>query len=69
MLAELANDPGQRARLGAAAALDVRARFAHPRLLGEVQALYDCLLAGGRAQAAAASAPITAMTDSTAQPR
>jgi glycosyltransferase involved in cell wall biosynthesis len=47
VLGELAHDPDQRARLGAAAALDVRARFARPRLLEEVQALYDRLLAGG----------------------
>jgi glycosyltransferase involved in cell wall biosynthesis len=45
VLAELAGDPGQGARLGAAAAVDVRARFARPRLLDEVQALYDRLLA------------------------
>ena len=32
------------ARLGAAAAVDVRGRFARPRLLDEVQALYDRLL-------------------------
>jgi D-inositol-3-phosphate glycosyltransferase len=44
VLAELAADPGQRARLGAAAAVDVRGRFARPRLLDEVQALYDRLL-------------------------
>jgi glycosyltransferase involved in cell wall biosynthesis len=45
VLAELAGDPGQGARLGAAAAVDVRARFARSRLLDEVQALYDRLLA------------------------
>jgi glycosyltransferase involved in cell wall biosynthesis len=45
VLAELASDPGQGARLGAAAAVDVHARFALPRLLDEVQALYDRLLA------------------------
>lgn len=45
VLAELAADPGQAARLGAAAAVDVRARFGCPRLLAEVQALYDRLLA------------------------
>jgi glycosyltransferase involved in cell wall biosynthesis len=44
VLAELAADPGQAARLGAAAAIDVRARFGCPRLLDEVQALYDRLL-------------------------
>jgi glycosyltransferase involved in cell wall biosynthesis len=47
VLGELAADPAQRERLGAAAAADVRARFARPRLLAEVQALYDRLLAGG----------------------
>jgi glycosyltransferase involved in cell wall biosynthesis len=47
VLAELAGDAGQRARLGAAAALDVRARFARQRLLDDVQALYDRLLADG----------------------
>jgi glycosyltransferase involved in cell wall biosynthesis len=46
VLGELAGDPAQRERLGAAAASDVRARFARPRLLGEVQALYDRLLSG-----------------------
>jgi glycosyltransferase involved in cell wall biosynthesis len=46
VLAELAGDAGQRARLGAAAAVDVSARFARPRLLAEVQALYDRLLDG-----------------------
>ena len=46
VLAELAADAGQRARLGAAAAVDVSARFARPRLLAEVQALYDRLLDG-----------------------
>jgi glycosyltransferase involved in cell wall biosynthesis len=46
VLAELAADPGQRARLGGRAAIDVRTRFARPRLLEEVQALYDRLLAG-----------------------
>jgi glycosyltransferase involved in cell wall biosynthesis len=45
VLAELAADPDQGARLGAAAAVDVRARFARQRLLDEVQALYDRLLA------------------------
>jgi glycosyltransferase involved in cell wall biosynthesis len=44
-LAELAVDPERRARLGAAAAADVRARFAPERLLERVQALYDRLLA------------------------
>jgi glycosyltransferase involved in cell wall biosynthesis len=45
VLAELAADPAQAARLGAAAAVDVRARFGRARLLDEVQALYDRLLA------------------------
>jgi glycosyltransferase involved in cell wall biosynthesis len=45
VLAELAGDAAQGARLGAAAAVDVPARFARPRLLDEVQALYDRLLA------------------------
>jgi hypothetical protein len=45
-LGRLASDPAQRARLGGAAAIDVRTRFARPRLLDEVQALYDRLLAG-----------------------
>jgi glycosyltransferase involved in cell wall biosynthesis len=44
VVAELAGDPAQRDRLGAAAAADVRARFAGPRLLDGVQALYDRLL-------------------------
>jgi glycosyltransferase involved in cell wall biosynthesis len=44
VLAELTDDSAQRARLGAAAAADVRARLARERLLAEVQALYDRLL-------------------------
>jgi glycosyltransferase involved in cell wall biosynthesis len=44
VLAELAAAPEERARLGEAAAADVRARFSRPRLLDEVQALYDRLL-------------------------
>jgi hypothetical protein len=44
VLGELAADPAQRERLGAAAAADVRARFARPRLLEGVQALYDRLV-------------------------
>jgi glycosyltransferase involved in cell wall biosynthesis len=39
--AELLDDPAQRARLGAAAAVDVRERFAPERLLDAIQALYD----------------------------
>ena len=50
--------PGQRERLGAAAAADVRARFARERLLAEVQALYDGLLsAERRRRQTTASAP------------
>ena len=44
--AELIDDPAAAARLGAAAAADVRERFAARRLLDEVQALYDERLAG-----------------------
>jgi glycosyltransferase involved in cell wall biosynthesis len=44
-LGELADDPDLRARLGAAAAEDVRARFSTTRLLERTQALYDELLA------------------------
>jgi len=44
VLAELAADPAQRARLGAAAASDVRERFSRVRLLEQTQALYDELL-------------------------
>lgn len=43
-LAALDADPERRARLGAAAATDVRERFAPARLLERVQALYDRLL-------------------------
>ncbi|MDQ6608180.1 MAG: glycosyltransferase [Actinomycetota bacterium] len=42
-LAELLDDPAARARLGAAAAGDVRARFAPGLLLGAIQELYDSL--------------------------
>jgi glycosyltransferase involved in cell wall biosynthesis len=42
---ELLLDPDERARLGAAAARDVRERFAPARLLAEVQGLYDEVLA------------------------
>jgi glycosyltransferase involved in cell wall biosynthesis len=41
ILARLHADPARRARLGAAAADDVRARFAPARLLASTQALYD----------------------------
>jgi hypothetical protein len=44
-LADLAARPGLRAALGAAAREDVTRRFSRERLLGEVQALYDELLA------------------------
>ena len=44
-LARLHADPAQRARLGAAAATDVRERFAPERLLARTQDLYDELLA------------------------
>jgi glycosyltransferase involved in cell wall biosynthesis len=44
VLAELASDPAQRARLGAAAAADVPARFRRERLLAGVHGLYDRLL-------------------------
>jgi glycosyltransferase involved in cell wall biosynthesis len=40
----LARDPEQLARMGEAAAADVRERFAPGRLLERVQALYDELL-------------------------
>jgi glycosyltransferase involved in cell wall biosynthesis len=43
-LAALRDDPAQRERLGAAAAADVRERFAPALLLERVQALYDELL-------------------------
>ena len=43
-LDELRADPAARARLGAAAAVTTRARFAPARLLEQTQALYDGLL-------------------------
>jgi glycosyltransferase involved in cell wall biosynthesis len=43
-LAALRDDPAERERLGAAAAADVRERFAPARLLERTQALYDELL-------------------------
>jgi glycosyltransferase involved in cell wall biosynthesis len=43
-LAQLRADPAARERLGAAAAIDTRARFAPARLLERAQALYDELL-------------------------
>ena len=43
-LGELRDDAAARARLGAAAADDVRARFAPARMLEQVQALYDELV-------------------------
>jgi glycosyltransferase involved in cell wall biosynthesis len=45
VLAELAADPAQRARLGAAAAGDVRERFSTSWLLERMQALYDEVIA------------------------
>lgn len=42
-LDELADDPAQRERLGAAAAADVRARFDPQQMLDAVQSLYDRL--------------------------
>lgn len=42
-LRELADDPAAARRLGEAAATDVRERFALPRMLDEVQALYERL--------------------------
>lgn len=47
VLRELAAEPQQRERLGAAAAADVRERFAASLALERVQALYDELLAPG----------------------
>jgi glycosyltransferase involved in cell wall biosynthesis len=41
---ELIDDAGERERLGAAAAADVRERFAPARLLESVQSLYDSVL-------------------------
>ena len=46
VLAELADDPRQRDRLGRAAEADVAQRFPPERLLGELQDLYDELLSG-----------------------
>lgn len=46
VLADLAADPDARARLGAAAAADVRRRFSAARLLEATQTLYDRVLAG-----------------------
>ena len=43
-VADLVDDPARRERLAAAAAADVRERFAPARLLDEAQALYDRLL-------------------------
>jgi len=47
-IAELRADPELRERLGAAAAADVRERFAPERLLEGTQALYDDLIGAGR---------------------
>jgi glycosyltransferase involved in cell wall biosynthesis len=46
VLAELIDDPVQRGRLGAAAAKDVRERFAPELLLDRIQGLYDEILDG-----------------------
>lgn len=43
-LANLRGDPDRRARLGAAAAETINARFSRERMLGEIQSLYDRLL-------------------------
>jgi glycosyltransferase involved in cell wall biosynthesis len=43
-LADLRDDPSRRAALGAAAAADVRERFASSLLLDRVQSLYDRLI-------------------------
>lgn len=40
----LIDDPAERVRLGASAAIDVRERFAPARLLHSIQALYDSLI-------------------------
>ncbi len=45
-LADLADDPARRARLGAAAHDDIRRRFTTERMLERVQGLYDGLLDG-----------------------
>lgn len=44
VLEELRDDPEQRARLGAAAAADVRERFTPGRLASRVMAVYDALI-------------------------
>lgn len=46
ILDELRRDPGQRARLGQAAAADIAARFSATQLVHGLQALYDQVLAG-----------------------
>jgi glycosyltransferase involved in cell wall biosynthesis len=43
VIAGLLDDPGERERLGAAAAADVRARFSPSRLIAETQSLYDAV--------------------------
>jgi glycosyltransferase involved in cell wall biosynthesis len=42
-IAGLLDDAGERERLGAAAAADVRARFDPARLIAETQSLYDAV--------------------------
>jgi glycosyltransferase involved in cell wall biosynthesis len=54
VLAQLQADPARRERLGAAAAADVRERFAPARLLDRTQALYDEII-GDRTRASRAS--------------
>jgi glycosyltransferase involved in cell wall biosynthesis len=48
VIAELLDDEGERERLGAAAAADVRARFDPARLIAEMQSLYDAVRGSGR---------------------
>ncbi len=43
VIAGLLDDAGERARLGAAAATDVRGRFDPARLIAETQSLYDAI--------------------------
>jgi glycosyltransferase involved in cell wall biosynthesis len=47
-IAELLDDEGERKRLGAAAAADVRVRFDPARLTAEMQSLYDAVRSSGR---------------------
>jgi len=43
VIAGLLDDTGERERLGAAAAADIRARFDASRLIAETQSLYDAV--------------------------